>query len=130
MIAGAILWLSLNIYHEARGEALKPQIAVAHVTMNRAAGKSKPISSVIREKNQFSWTKKKKKLKGKPWKTDPKVFLNCSLAAVKALTTDDITGGATHYHESRIKPAWAKSKKMKRTVVLGPFTFYKRVSGG
>ena len=33
---GALLCLALNIYHEARGEPLKGQIAVASVTMNRA----------------------------------------------------------------------------------------------
>ena len=35
-----LLWLTLNVYHEARSEPQIGQLAVAHVTLNRASQKN------------------------------------------------------------------------------------------
>jgi spore germination cell wall hydrolase CwlJ-like protein len=51
--------LADNIYFEARGEPLRGRFAVARVTLNRAADRSKSICEVVYEKHQFSWTAKK-----------------------------------------------------------------------
>ena len=50
--------LALNIYHEARGERVEGQIAVAHVTMNRVNHEKWPstICEVVYQPKQFSWT--------------------------------------------------------------------------
>jgi len=50
--------LALNIYHEARGEPLAGQFAVAYVTMNRVVSARYPSSvcSVVWQHRQFSWT--------------------------------------------------------------------------
>jgi spore germination cell wall hydrolase CwlJ-like protein len=47
-----------NVYHEARGEPLKGQLAVAQVTLARlASGRyGRSLTDVIYKKNQFSWT--------------------------------------------------------------------------
>jgi len=42
-----LLWLTLNIYHEARSEPQIGQLAVAHVTLNRAAQKNKSVEEVV-----------------------------------------------------------------------------------
>ena len=55
-----LLWLTLNVYHEARGEPEIGQLAVAHVTLNRAMEEHKSIAEVVREPYQFSWTFQKK----------------------------------------------------------------------
>lgn len=52
-------FLVQNVYHEARGESLKGQLAVAQVTLARLlSGKfGKKLSDVVFAQNQFSWTK-------------------------------------------------------------------------
>jgi spore germination cell wall hydrolase CwlJ-like protein len=51
-----LLWLTFNIYHESRGEPFKGQLAVAHVTLQRANGELKNVRSVVSKPYQFSWT--------------------------------------------------------------------------
>lgn len=57
LTAAAVLCLSSVIYHEARGEPLEGQIAVAHVVMNRVESPQFPdtVCEVVTQPNQFSW---------------------------------------------------------------------------
>ena len=50
--------LAANIYYEARGESVKAQKAVAHVTLNRVKSKQYPktVCAVVLQNKQFSWT--------------------------------------------------------------------------
>ena len=50
--------MTANIYHEARGESLKGQYAVAHVVMNRVHHEQFPnsVCEVVFQPKQFSWT--------------------------------------------------------------------------
>ena len=59
MGAESILCLAMNIYHEARGESIEGQIAVAVVTMNRVKESKWPNTpcEVVWQNKQFSWTK-------------------------------------------------------------------------
>ena len=47
--------LSLNVYHEARGEPIQGQLAVAYVTMNRLVSGRYPdsICNVVWQDRQF-----------------------------------------------------------------------------
>lgn len=62
-----LLCLSLNIYHEARSESERGQLAVATVTMNRYKDKEYPnhICGVVYEPGAFSWTFKNKRVTDK-----------------------------------------------------------------
>ena len=53
--------LATNIYHEARGESIIGQKAVAFVTMNRAKSGKYPsnVCNVVFQKGQFSWVHQK-----------------------------------------------------------------------
>ncbi len=102
----SLLWLSLNIYHESRGEPEIGQLAVAHVTLNRALGDNKSIADVILAPSQFSWTFQKKSYA--PLEVNP---LQESLRiALKAMTTSDFTKGSTFYHHVDVAPKWAAGK--------------------
>jgi N-acetylmuramoyl-L-alanine amidase len=104
--AESLLWLSLNIYHESRGEPEIGQLAVAHVTLNRALEDKKSISEVVLAPHQFSWTFQKKKYA--PLEINP---LQESLRiALKAITTPDFTNGSTFYHHVDVSPKWATGK--------------------
>jgi N-acetylmuramoyl-L-alanine amidase len=117
----ALLWLSLNIYHESRGEPEIAQIAVAQVTLNRAAEDEKTVKQVVKQKRQFSWVGKKNQ---RPWKKDPKGFAKSAVVAVKAVGHKDVTGGATYFHERRLgRPGWTKGLQV--TARYGALVFYR-----
>ena len=57
MIAEAIVCLALNVYHEARDQPFKGQIAVAQVVMNRVHDDRYPddVCSVVKQGQTYSW---------------------------------------------------------------------------
>ena len=102
----SLLWLTLNIYHEARGEPEIGQLAVAHVTLNRATEEHKSVADVVKAPYQFSWTFQKKPYA--PMEINP---LQESLSvAIKAMITPDFTGGSTFYHHEDVDPKWVAGK--------------------
>lgn len=122
-IIESLFWLTLNIYHEARGEPEIGQLAVAHVTLNRASDEKKSIAKIVKEPRQFSWTFQKKSYV--PLELNS---LQESLrVAIKAMTTPDFTGGSTFYHRIDIDPKWAASKVF--TVQYGAHKFYRNDDG-
>jgi len=112
--------LAHNVYFEARGEPLKGQLAVAEVTMNRAASGRYPakVCEVVYQKNwdtirkryvgAFSWTEfgYLPNPGGEAWTQAWQ-----AAEAVYYGTEPPVVGGATHYHAIYIKPAWAEGRK-------------------
>lgn len=101
-----ILWLTLNVYHEARSESEQGQVAVAHVTLNRARELNMSVKDVVTQPYQFSWTFQKKTY----MPDDPQAFFSCMHSAYLALKNKDFTSGATYYHLDNINPTWAAEK--------------------
>jgi len=97
-----LLWLTLNVYHEARSEPQIGQIAVAFVTLNRANEEHKPVKDIVQQPYQFSWTLQKSSY----FPEDPKAFLECLRSVYIALQSKDFTKGATHYHLDSVTPYW------------------------
>ena len=118
MIEQAILCLAMNVYHEARGEPLEGQYAVALVTINRAKRNPNNICREVYKPKQFSWTiyKNHKITETKAWKHALQV-------AKKAFTLRDFTGGANHYHATYVSPRW--SQELKYVGRWGNHFFYK-----
>ena len=102
--------LACNIYHEARGESMAGQLAVGHVTQNRADVKrfDDNIIDVVYARKQFSWTH--------DGKTDNVYNLNDWVAALKyssiilSRASIDFTEGSLFYHLYDIKPYWVDVK--------------------
>jgi spore germination cell wall hydrolase CwlJ-like protein len=112
--------LALNVYHEARGEPIVGQYAVAEVTINRVASRRYPntICEVVYEKKwdrirrryvgAFSWTElgSTPELRIKEWKRAWKVAED---------VCDEREGpklkGALFYHAKYIRPSWASEKQ-------------------
>ena len=138
MIETAILCLALNIYHEARGEPLNGQHAVAQVTMNRAGRDPSRVCEVVFKPYQFSWAdplttasslKVRKRLANHYMPKERKSWLMAKDIARWTVTgyISDFTGGATHYHANYItQPNWARKKK--RLVSIGKHHFYRKAS--
>lgn len=125
--------LTMNIYHEARGEPVKGQYAVARVTLNRVASRHYPntICEVVHQKkwdylrkryvSAFSWTElpPKPKVKNKAWKQALKIAKD----VYQNQTAENNLHGALFYHARYIKPSWARKKKP--IARIGRHIFYK-----
>jgi spore germination cell wall hydrolase CwlJ-like protein len=111
--------LAKNIYFEARGEPHIGQVAVAHVTLNRANSAIYPdtICQVVYQKNQFSWTTKHQAI------TNQNLYQRAKQIAHDAIMglTDDPTNGSVSFHNKTVKPNWKKKVRAK----IGNHIFYK-----
>ncbi|PIE58370.1 MAG: cell wall hydrolase [Desulfobulbus propionicus] len=115
-----LLWLTLNIYHEARGEPEIGQLAVAHVTLNRAISTHTSVGAVVTAPYQFSWTFQKKSY----FPAEYDALLQSAHVALKALITADFTKGATFYHRTDVHPPWAAD--MEFIARYGAHLFYRQ----
>src|ERR1035437_1636643 len=57
MIASALICVASVIYHEARGEPYKGQVAVASVALNRADKNRTNVCAEINKQGQFPWAR-------------------------------------------------------------------------
>jgi len=131
-------WLSLNIYHEARGESVYGQVAIANVVFNRVEDEQFPntIIEVIQEggeklnRCQFSW-----RCDGR--KDDPtdREAWNKSLGLARIVLAiynvfgniPDLTRGALFYYAPmKASPCWASSET--KLVEVGGHIFHASLS--
>lgn len=103
-----------NIYHEARGEPLAGQIAVARVTLNRVGVWASTVCQVVYQRHQFSWTAKQI--------TKPKDLVAYRKAWHAAWLARTFEFDATHYHAERVRPGWAK--KLTKVTQINKHIFY------
>lgn len=136
MIETAILCLALNVYHEARGEPLNGQHAVAQVTMNRASRDPSKVCEVVFEPYQFSWAnslttagpRERQKLAHRflPKETEAwRMAKNIARVTVGGWIPD-FTNGATHYHANYIANPYSARHKQ-RVLSIGKHHFYRKV---
>ena len=130
--------MALNMYHEAKNQSMLGQLAVGQVVMNRVEDKRFPdnVCDVITEavtykgtdkpvlhKCQFSWycdgQKDEPDFDSKEW-WDAKEYASIVLSGTIML---DVTEGATHYHATYVRPAWAKTKT--KTTRIDRHIFYR-----
>jgi len=120
MITVAIMCMALNVYHEARGEPLNGQYAVAHVVMNRMADPrwADDVCGVIGQKAQFSWTRKH------AMPRDMDALRQAIKVAAQVIDgRPDSTQGSTHYHNDTVEPLWTFN--LTKTMKIGNHQFYK-----
>ena len=133
----ALMCMAANIYHEAKNQPMVGQIAVAQVVMNRANDSRYPdnVCDVIKQgltykngkvvlgKCQFSWYCDGKKddvdKKSEKWRNS----LRYASMVITNRITLDVTEGATHYHATYVRPAWARTKT--KTVRINRHIFYR-----
>ena len=134
----AFMCMALNIYHEAKNQSMLGQIAVGQVVMNRVEDTRFPdnVCDVVTQavtykgtdkpvlhKCQFSWycdgQKDEPDFDSKEW-WDAKEYASIVLSGTSML---DVTEGATHYHATYVRPAWAKTKT--KTTRIDRHIFYR-----
>lgn len=118
--------LAENIYYEARGEQYLGKVAVANVTMNRVKQDGFPdtVCDVVKQKTgstcQFSWVCKRLHTR------EPKVGLQKEVELATAVyygLVDDVTKGATYFHNVMVRPRWTNQHQ--QTVQIGKHLFWK-----
>ena len=118
--------LALTIYHEARGEPLEGQRAVAEVVLNRVAHSSFPddVCGVVKDPYQFSyvsngWAQIPTVTQGGPrllWlqvRPSPTSIQEAAISAIKV---------CLWYHRSDITTRWSECLDKKMTI--GEHTFF------
>ena len=121
--------LAEALYFEARGETVKGQFAVAEVILNRVKSARFPstICGVInqgtgkRYQCQFTYTcDGYKDVIGEPgaYERVAKVA-----RAIMDGANNNLTGGATHYHTTNVRPKW--SRTYTKTARIGVHIFYR-----
>lgn len=117
----SISCLAANIYHEARGESILGQWAVAAVTINRVTDEQWPntVCEVVWQHAQFSWTEDG--LSDET--TDRRAYRRARQIAEDVLQEQSSVFPATHYHAQHILPYWAES--LTQLGQIGNHIFYK-----
>jgi spore germination cell wall hydrolase CwlJ-like protein len=117
-VTPAVLCLALAIYHEARGQPLHAQFAVAHVAVNRAHDPRWPadICAVVRQPKQFAVLHPPR---------DTAAWALAQIIAGRALDGElpDPTHGALWFHEADSAADWTIELTPVR--VHGPFIFWR-----
>jgi N-acetylmuramoyl-L-alanine amidase len=130
-LSGQIECLAMNIYHEARGEPIAGQYAVAEVTLNRTRSKEFP-SSVCKVVYQKHWNPSRKEVVYAFSWTGLAVTTNTHSAAwrqAREIARTVLTRnraptlqGALYYHSIDVKPDWSRTHK--RLAIIGRHIFY------
>ena len=115
--------LAMNIYHEARGEPVVGQIAVAQVTMNRVEHNYFPdtVCSVVWDEDQFSWTND-----GRSDRIRDNRAYSVALNIAETVyhdEEDDPTEGSLFYHATYISPPFW-TRHMEVSAEIGIHVFY------
>lgn len=126
-----LMCLARNIYHEARGEPIAGQYAVAEVTLNRVDSRHFPdtVCEVVYEKRYdpvrnrlvgaFSWTEFDfvAEPRGREWERAKR-----AAEAIYDEQHEPALPGALFYHADSIEPRWAKTKEP--LAKIGSHIFY------
>ena len=142
LLETAFICLALNTYHEAKNQSMIGQIATAQVVMNRVADNRYPntVCEVVKQgPHRPSWENPEKEYPVKhrcqfSWYCDGKSDIPKNEKAWKKAQDYaylvlynrinlDVTEGATHYHATYVRPAWAKTKT--RTTRIEKHIFYR-----
>jgi len=130
--------LALGIYHEARGESVAGQAAVAQVILNRVRSKVYPssICGVIYQnayrlnRCQFSFTCDRVSdmpRNARAWKkayalSKAMLCADCDMAEREILESIAPFHRATHYHAIYVRPVWAR--KLRHVGRIGTHIFF------
>lgn len=138
MIETALLCLALNVYHEARGEPIEGQKAVAQVTMNRAENDHKNICPVVFKPYQFEWTNPITTTKSRTDRAkavsrlmpdvNSEEWRTAKWIASRAISGKmvDIVGDADHFLNPRtVKKVPKFAREYDKVAVIGKHTFYR-----
>lgn len=118
--------MAVAVYHEARGETLEGQLAVARVIMNRAASGQYPTSwcGVVKQPWQFSFVNPHSGYMpgvdedSAAWRKAQGITRLAMANAVPSVSTDVLW-----YHATYVAPSWGR--RLNRATQIGAHIFYR-----
>lgn len=118
--------MAVAVYHEARGETLEGQLAVARVIMNRAVSSKYPTTwcGVVKQPWQFSFVNPRSghmpgvNAASAAWRKALGVTRLAMANAVPSLSTDVLW-----YHADYVAPSWGR--RLTRVDKIGAHIFYR-----
>jgi N-acetylmuramoyl-L-alanine amidase len=116
--------IAVAVYHEARGETLEGQLAVARVIMNRAVSGRYPASwcGVVKQPWQFSFVRNGRMPSvdenSTAWRNALGVTRLAINNAVQSVPTDCLW-----YHANYVAPSWGR--RLTRVSQIGAHIFYR-----
>ena len=116
--------IAVAVYHEARGESLEGQLAVARVIMNRAASGKYPPSwcETVKQPWQFSFVRNYQF----PY-TDKESAAWRKAVAITRIATNNVVsslpGDVLWYHADYVAPSWGR--RLSRVDKIGTHIFYR-----
>ena len=118
--------IAVAVYHEARGESLQGQLAVARVIMNRAASGKYPATwcGTVKQPWQFSFVNPRTGYMpgvneaSAAWRKAQGVTRLATANAVPVLSTDVLW-----YHADYVAPSWGR--RLTRVNKIGTHIFYR-----
>ena len=116
--------IAVAVYHEARGESLEGQLAVARVIMNRAASGQYPNSwcGVVKQPWQFSFVRNgympSVDENSQAWRNALGITRLAVNNAVQSVPTDCLW-----YHANYVSPSWGR--RLTRVSKIGAHIFYR-----
>lgn len=118
--------IAVAVYHEARGESLEGQLAVAKVIMNRAASGAYPTSwcGVVKQPWQFSFVNPRTGYMPSVDQTSAawrKALGVTRLAVANAVTS--VPSDCLWYHADYVAPSWGR--RLTRIEKIGAHIFYR-----
>lgn len=131
----SLMCVAVAIYFESRGEPVEGQVAVAHVIRNRIEDPRYPDNACDVVKQGYYW-------KGFPIRHKCQFSFYCDglsdnpknlqawedalYIAELSGNIPDTTGGATHYHSTKVFPHWAYTGEV--TTKIHRHVFYKGIN--
>jgi len=115
--------LSMNIYHESRGESIIGQRAVAFVTLNRVENSYFPdtVCGVVWQNNQFAWTQD-----GASDRMNETEARNraerIARNVLSGVVNEDPTDGSLFFHTTNSRPSWVS--RIDYSTTIGVHHFY------
>ena len=116
--------IAVAVYHEARGETLEGQLAVARVIMNRAASSRYPDSwcGVVKQPWQFSFVRNRRMPPVDEGSTSWRNALGITRLAINnAVPT--LSNDVLWYHANYVAPSWGR--RLTRVSQIGAHIFYR-----
>lgn len=118
--------VAVAVYHEARGESLEGQLAVARVVMNRTASAKYPDSwcKVVKQPWQFSFVNRRTgrfpavNARSEAW-TKAQAITRIAMANAVPILTDDVLW----YHADYVAPSWGR--RLTFVEKIGTHIFYR-----
>ena len=118
--------IAVAVYHEARGESVEGQLAVARVIMNRAASGKYPASwcGTVKQPWQFSFVNPRSgefpytDMNSNSWR---KAVAVTRLAVSNAIPT--LSNDVLWYHADYVAPSWGR--RLTRVNKIGTHIFYR-----